>query len=200
MAPSPAFVTFPPSVAEVVVIAVVVGLPTVGSCTSKAPMSTVPLAIRGEPRWSVAGVEKGGLVIAALLPALMAGLPASRAIVAVGPPLLARRPSFGSAVITPLLENVPLMMVLLWTMFTCGLAALTVALPAICCSPRSLPPMLPDRMLLRRLTVAVWPVVSDRLKTAPASLVPGPLTVLPARVLFVMVTVPSRLKTAPPAP
>jgi hypothetical protein len=49
---------------------------------SKAPMSTVPLTMRGEPRWSVempAGMR-------ALLPASMAGLPGSRARVWVGPP------------------------------------------------------------------------------------------------------------------
>ena len=99
---------------------------------------------------------------------------------------------------TPLLLKVPLVIVLLWTMLTCGLAALTVAVPATCCWARSLPPLLPDRMLLKRLTVAVWPAVKERLKTAPPLLVPSPLMLLPARVLLVMVTVPSRLKTAPP--
>ena len=49
---------------------------------SKAPMSTVLLTMRGSPRWSV--VTPPGM--RALLPASMAGLPGSRAIVCVGPP------------------------------------------------------------------------------------------------------------------
>ena len=49
---------------------------------SKAPMSTVPLTMRGSPRWSV--VTPAGM--RALLPASMAGLPGSRAMVWVGPP------------------------------------------------------------------------------------------------------------------
>ena len=53
-------------------------------------------------------------------------------------------------------------------------------------------------MLFTMVTVAVWLALSHTVKTAPPPLVPGPLTVLPARVLLVMVTVPSRLKTAPP--
>ena len=49
---------------------------------SKAPMSTVPFVTRGSPRWSVwtpAGIR-------ALLPASIAGLPGSKAIVGVVPP------------------------------------------------------------------------------------------------------------------
>src|SRR5689334_8112585 len=53
---------------------------------SKAPMSV--LAKRVRPRWSAAGAL-------AELPALMAGLVGSRAIVWVGPPLLARAASPG---------------------------------------------------------------------------------------------------------
>ena len=49
---------------------------------SKAPMSTTPLTMRERPRWSV--VTPAGM--RALLPASMAGLPGSRAIVWVGPP------------------------------------------------------------------------------------------------------------------
>ena len=49
---------------------------------SKAPMSTTVLTMRGRPRWSV--VTPAGM--RALLPASMAGLPGSRAIVWVGPP------------------------------------------------------------------------------------------------------------------
>ncbi len=45
---------------------------------SKAPMSTVPT--RADPRWSVVGMP------APLVPASMAGLPGSRAMVCVGPP------------------------------------------------------------------------------------------------------------------
>jgi hypothetical protein len=51
---------------------------------SKAPMSQAPA--RGAPRWSAAGQP---------LPALMAGLPACRAMVRVGPPLLAGGDSSG---------------------------------------------------------------------------------------------------------
>src|ERR1700722_10534767 len=53
---------------------------------SKAPMSVLPK--RGRPRWSLAGAL-------AKLPALMAGLPGNRAIVWVGPPLLASEASRG---------------------------------------------------------------------------------------------------------
>ncbi len=49
---------------------------------SKAPISTVPLTMRLNPRWSV--VTPAGM--RALLPASMAGLPGSRAMVWVGPP------------------------------------------------------------------------------------------------------------------
>src|SRR5205807_796440 len=53
---------------------------------SKAPISGAPT--RGYPRWSV-----GGATVPS--PASIAGLPASRARVGVGPPLLARTPSLG---------------------------------------------------------------------------------------------------------
>ena len=49
---------------------------------SKAPMSTVPLTIRGSPRWSVA--TPAG--ISTVLPPPMTGLPGNRAMVWVGPP------------------------------------------------------------------------------------------------------------------
>ena len=49
---------------------------------SKAPMSTTVLTMRARPRWSV--VTPAGM--RALLPASMAGLPGSRAMVWVGPP------------------------------------------------------------------------------------------------------------------
>src|SRR5215472_1627052 len=55
-------------------------------------------------------------------------------------------------------------------------------------------------MLLTRKRVALQPAVSARLKTAPAALLPGPETVLPARVLLTTTMVPLRLKTAPPSP
>ena len=58
---------------------------------SKAPMSTTLLTIRANPRWSV--VMPAG--IRALLPASMAGLSRSSAMVSVGPPLLASGPSCG---------------------------------------------------------------------------------------------------------
>ena len=59
---------------------------------SNAPISTIPPRIRAKPvpRWSVV---RGWLFASnarALLPALIATLPAVRAIVCVGPPLLAR--------------------------------------------------------------------------------------------------------------
>ena len=63
-------------------------------------MSTVPPTMRGKPgpRWSVArGSPVLGSTARALLPALMAGLPASRAMVWVGPPLSARVPRPGLA-------------------------------------------------------------------------------------------------------
>ena len=64
----------------------------VGICwTSNAPISTVPLLMRGSPRWSA--VSPAGM--RALLPASRAGLPGSRAWVCVGPPLLARTASRG---------------------------------------------------------------------------------------------------------
>ena len=62
--------------------------------TSKAPMSTVPLTIRGKPvpRWSVVkGWPVVGSTARALLPASMAGLPGKRAMVWVGPPLSCSR-------------------------------------------------------------------------------------------------------------
>ena len=49
---------------------------------SKAPMSTTVLTMRGRPRWSV--VTPAGM--RALLPAPMAWLPGSKAMVCVGPP------------------------------------------------------------------------------------------------------------------
>ena len=57
--------------------------------TSKAPMSTVPLTFRGKPvpRWSVVRGLPSGSTARVTLPALMAGLPARRAMVWVGPPL-----------------------------------------------------------------------------------------------------------------
>src|SRR5262249_10215936 len=70
-------------------------LQTVGY-RSKAPMagtaSPFPSPSRGRspPRWSVAGAP-------VLSPRSMAGLPASRACVLVGPPLLASSPSCGSS-------------------------------------------------------------------------------------------------------
>src|SRR5262249_28583472 len=64
----------------------VLALPQVGArgnpLASKAPMSTVALTMRLNPRWSV--VTPAGM--RALLPASMAGLPGSRAMVWVGPP------------------------------------------------------------------------------------------------------------------
>src|SRR5262245_1928880 len=52
--------------------------PTWTTCTSKAPISTKPLTMRGwpEPRWSVVrGLEEMGSTARALSPAPMAGLP-----------------------------------------------------------------------------------------------------------------------------
>ena len=71
---------------------------------SKAPMSTVPLTTRGKPapRWSVVSGLPLASTASALLPASMAGLPGSRAMVCVGPPLSASGPSngfIGSAVV-----------------------------------------------------------------------------------------------------
>src|SRR5688500_7185707 len=57
--------------------------------SSKAPMSQTLTWGRAMPRWSAPGQP-------ALEAALMAGLPASRARVCVGPPLSARAPSRGS--------------------------------------------------------------------------------------------------------
>jgi hypothetical protein len=105
-----------------------------------------------------------------LVPASIAGLPGSRATVGVGPPLSWRAPSFGSAVLIPAalttaLEN--------WarvrTMF--GAVASTVAAPALPSSCRSVavPPVVPLRMQLARVRVAVLagpvpdPALADRL-------------------------------------
>src|SRR5262249_18838633 len=68
----------------------------IDDCTSKAPMSTWLPDLRGKPwpRWSAVSVN--GLPSTESSPASMAGLPASRAIVGVGPPLSNRGPSFGS--------------------------------------------------------------------------------------------------------
>ena len=63
-------------------VVVTTKLGTMATCDSNAPMSTVPLKMRDSPRWSV--VMPAGM--RALLPASMAGLPRSRAIVSVGPP------------------------------------------------------------------------------------------------------------------
>ena len=49
---------------------------------SKAPMSTVPLTMRSNPRWSVVTP----LGMSELFPASMAELPGKRAMVWVGPP------------------------------------------------------------------------------------------------------------------
>ena len=63
---------------------------------SKAPMSTVPskMRMKPSPRWSSSSgrlsASKGGRLAKVLLPASMAGLPGTRAWVAVGPPLSAR--------------------------------------------------------------------------------------------------------------
>ncbi len=59
---------------------------------SKAPMSILLLTMRWKPRWSVVYVTP------AVLPAARAGLPGSRAIVGVGPPLFWRMPRPGLAV------------------------------------------------------------------------------------------------------
>jgi len=98
MAAPPSLVTLPPSVADVEVMLVTVGVVTVGAVAARiwnAPMSTAPLVARAEPRWSV-------LIEPMPAPALWAGLLTVMAIVFVGPPLLARAPSCGSvAPITP---------------------------------------------------------------------------------------------------
>src|SRR5439155_14516169 len=67
-----------------------------GGCTSNAPMSTIPSTTRAKPapRWSNSLVGKVGT---GLGPVLMAGLPASRAWVSVGPPLFCSGPSNGLA-------------------------------------------------------------------------------------------------------
>ncbi len=51
----------------------------------------------GSPRWSVVIGVSPGPTSSAALPAPMAGLPGKRAIVSVGPPLLASEPRSGSA-------------------------------------------------------------------------------------------------------
>src|SRR5262249_53955576 len=89
---SPALVTSPPSLALVSVIAVEVGLVTVGGWNSTAPRSTVPPRVRGkpEPRWSV--VKPAASVV---LPVPMAAAPPG-SIVAVGPPFaVVRGPRLG---------------------------------------------------------------------------------------------------------
>ena len=66
---------------------------------SKAPMSTVPLTIRGKPapRWSVV---KEYALATVVLPWSIAGLPGKRAMVWVGPPLLAN-PAASPGLATP---------------------------------------------------------------------------------------------------
>jgi hypothetical protein len=80
----------------------------------------------------------------------------------------------------------------LWPVLTGALPPLTVVLL------KSVMVAAPDwpRMLSVMWAVTVWPVPSLRLKTS----VPPWAAVLPLRVLKRMVTVPSRLKTAPPRP
>src|SRR3954451_1445920 len=62
--------------------------------SSKAPMSQAPPTGRANPRWSSAGQST-------VVPASIAGLPASSACVSVGPPLSATGASFGSAFRSP---------------------------------------------------------------------------------------------------
>src|SRR5262249_47545266 len=77
----------------------------VASPTSKAPMSTSAPPARGNPapRWSV--VRLYGLWVVSR-PASKAGLSAGRAMVGVGPPLLARGPRPKSAVVVVVLTPV----------------------------------------------------------------------------------------------
>ena len=76
-------------------VAVGVGVP-VWPCTSNEPISSRPFTTRSKPRprWS----KKGGGVKAGS-PALMAGLPGSKACVKVEPPLSCNGPSIGSVLI-----------------------------------------------------------------------------------------------------
>src|SRR5271166_6471616 len=68
----------------------------VSGWSSTAPRSTRPLTVRWKPRprWS-----NGRLASMLGLPAPMAGLPACKLIVSVGPPLLARELRFGLATV-----------------------------------------------------------------------------------------------------
>src|SRR5262245_16707963 len=92
------------------------------------------------------------------------------------------------------------------------IAAVLVWLPLMALEARSLPPVVLDRMLLVRVSVALTAsplrmlLPYARLYTAPPSAAPSspkswpspPWTVLAARVLLLRVTEPSRLKRAPP--
>ena len=76
--------------------------------SSNAPISTAVPTIRGKPapRWSVVSGLPFASTAKALLPRLTAGLVASRAMVCVGPPLLASavaRPGLATATWLPLL-------------------------------------------------------------------------------------------------
>ena len=81
-------------VAEGVCVAVGVGVAPV--CSSKEPTSMRPLTTRlkPEPRWSNNG---GGVKFGS--PALIAGLPGSKACVNVGPPLSCNAPIIGSVLV-----------------------------------------------------------------------------------------------------
>src|SRR5437868_1031419 len=67
---------------------------------SNAPISTRAPRTRGKPRWSA---KRWAALARVFEPASIAGLPESSAIVLVGPPLLARAPSFSAVRDTPTL-------------------------------------------------------------------------------------------------
>ena len=82
-------------------VAVGVGVGVGVACSSKAPISTVSLTMRGKPgpRWSLAKGLPFVSTASVLLPWSMAGLPGSSAIVCVGPPLFCRPLGSSSAAV-----------------------------------------------------------------------------------------------------
>ena len=140
--------------------------------------------IRSDPRWSVSGITIEPIVA---LPPPIAGLPASKAIVSVGPPLLASEPSPG--LLTPT-----------WLPFV------PFVRPPEPPVPIRLKELDPDTVPAMSLGVAPMPelleatiVLYSAAVPPTASIAPPPLTVawLSAIVAFTIVNVPL-LKIADP--
>src|SRR5262245_33408847 len=118
---------------------------------------------RVRPRWSAAGQAVAPLPGDAGLPASIAGLPARRACVSVGPPLLPSGPRRGAApVTTPVMSPLITQPAVSWTrLYPCDVYACRKRLRQ---SGLDVPAVLPAMMLLPKTTV-------PKLSIPPASLI-----------------------------